>query len=431
MVKRSDKYIWHVGSPPPPIDPHSVVKHQIVREYIARYIRVLMSNVRIEKLTLSIVDGFAGGGEYLADDQLTCVDGSPLIALNTVAEQVVFLNVGRNKLRHVDAKYYFVEKSKANIEYLRQLLSARVAAGRIGKDVVPLHGEFQQHIRPIIEDIGRRAGGERAIFLLDQYSYDQVPAPLLRQIFSQVKGAEVLLTFNVDSLISFLSNTEQSRAKLGGMGLEKYIDWSTIDSLKQLGSGAWRSTIQRSLARGLVEQSGARHHTIFYITPLGNTAWTYWLVHLSNSFKARDVMMELHWELANHFSHHLEPDLFTLGYQAKSDPFATRQDTFDLGQVHNFDAVAAERCRSGLSEKLVPIIYDGGESLQFGQLLERIGSSTPATADMIRSALDPAIRMGDLVARSIAGGARTKGTSLHASDVLTPSNQQRFFFTPR
>ena len=68
MVKRSDKYAWHVGSPPPPIDPHSLVKHQIVKRYLERYIQVLMSNYVIDKLTLSIVDGFACGGEYLAED---------------------------------------------------------------------------------------------------------------------------------------------------------------------------------------------------------------------------------------------------------------------------------------------------------------------------------------------------------------------------
>lgn len=431
MVKRSDKYSWHVGSPPPPIDPHSLIKHQIVREYLGRYIQVLMSNVRIEKLTLSIVDGFAGGGEYLADDGLQCCDGSPLIALNTVLEQQAALNVGRDKRRHVDAKYYFVEKAKSNFDYLSSLLGARLPQRRLDREVVLLHGAFQQHVAGIIQDIRARAGGERAIFLLDQYAYDQVPAPLLRTVFSQVKGAEVLLTFNVDSLISFLSDTCQSRAKLAEMGLDRYIHWSTIDALKLSSPAAWRSTIQRNLARGLVEVSGARHHTIFYITPMGSTAWAYWLVHLSNTFKARDVMMELHWKLANHFSHYLEPDLFTLGYRAKDDAEATGQHAFELGQVHHFDAVASERCHAGLSEKLVPMIYDQRQPLQFGHLLESIGSSTPATAEMIRGALDPAIRQGDLVARSLDGVFRTKGTSLHGTDVLSASRQQRFLFVPR
>ena len=59
MVKRNDKYVWSVGSPPPPLDPHSVVKHEIVRDYLSRYVPVLMSNYLIDKLVLSIVDGFA------------------------------------------------------------------------------------------------------------------------------------------------------------------------------------------------------------------------------------------------------------------------------------------------------------------------------------------------------------------------------------
>lgn len=429
MVKRDDKYLWHVGSRPPPIDPHSLVKHQIVRNYLERYIQVLMSNVLIEKLTLSIVDGFAGGGEYIADNGIDIHQGSPLIAMNTVAEQQVVLNVGRQKPRYVDAKYYFVEKNKGNFAYLQHLLGAHGQASRFGRDIALIPGAFQQRVDQIITDIRSRAGGQRAIFLLDQYAYDQVPAPLLRTIFSQVKGAEVLLTFNVDSLISFLSDTSQSRKKLEDMGLDRYIDWDTIDRLKSAGGNVWRSAIQRNLARGLVEISGAKHYTIFYITPMGSTTWTYWLVHLSNSFKARDVMMELHWQHANHFSHYLEPDLFTLGYSTNSDGAATGQNAFDLGQAHHFDSIASARCLTGLEAKLVPSIFELAEPTRFGDILERIGSSTPATADMIRTSLDSAIRSGDIDAKAIKDGTRrTRGSTLRLDDVLSAGNQLPMIF---
>jgi len=429
MVKRDDKYSWHVGSCPPPIDPHSLVKHQIVRSYLERYIQVLMSNVLIEKLTLSVIDGFAGGGEYVAENGTDFREGSPLIALNTVAEQQIALNVGRQKPRYVDAKYYFVEKDKGNFAYLSHLIGASVEASRIGRDIELLPGSFQQRVGAIINDIRKRAGGERAIFLLDQYAYDQVPAPLLKTIFSNVKGAEVLLTFNVDSLISFLSNTAQSRRKLEEMGLASYIDWESIDRLKSAGGNIWRSAIQRNLAKGLVEVSGAKHYTIFYITPMGSTSWTYWLVHLSNSFKARDVMMELHWQNANHFSHYLEPDLFTLGYRTNADRAATCQDEIDLGEAHHFDAIANQRCLTGLTAKLVPTIYDLAKPTRFGDILEQIGSSTPATADMIRLSLDAAIRNGDIGAVATAGGGRrTRGSTLRLDDVLTAGRQRPIVF---
>lgn len=429
MVKRDDKYSWHIGSRPPPIDPHSRIKHQLVRSYLERYIQVLMSNVLIEKLTLSVVDGFAGGGEYMAENGSDFHDGSPLIALNTVAEQQIALNVGRQKPRRVDAKYYFVEKNRGNFAYLSHLIGARVQAGRIGRDIELLPGSFQERVDSIINDIRRRAGGERAIFLLDQYAYDQVSAPLLKTIFSSVKGAEVLLTFNVDSLISFLSNTAQSRKKLEEMGLARYIDWESIDRLKSAGGNVWRSAIQRNLAKGLVEVSGAKHYTIFYITPLGSTSWTYWLVHLSNSFKARDVMMELHWQNANHFSHYLEPDLFTLGYQTNADRAATGQDEFDLGETYHFDAIANQQCLTGLTAKLVPTIYGLDKPTRFGDILEQIGSLTPATADMIRLSLDAAIRNGDIGAVAPAsGGRRTRGSTLRLDDVLTAGLQRPIVF---
>lgn len=430
MVKRSDKYLWTVGSPPPEIGPHSLVKHQIVRRYLERYIQVLMSNYVIDKLTLSIIDGFAGGGEYLAEDGAQFHDGSPLIALNTVGEQQALLNVGRTKERRVDAKFYFVEKLKSNFEYLERLLSSRLPDGRVGHDVILLRSAFQDVVSSIIADVHKRAGGERAIFLLDQYAYDQVPGPLLKAIFSQVKGAEVILTFNVDSLITFLSDTQPSRQKLAEMGLDRYIDWNGIQALKASSPAQWRSVIQRNLARGLVESSGAKHYTIFYLTPMGSTSWTYWLVHLSNSFKARDVMMELHWKMANHFSHYLEPDLFTLGYRARDDEGATGQGAFELGEAYNFDAMASQRCRSGLAEKLVPTIYNSAEAISFAEWLEKIGSSTPATADMVRQALDTGIQGGDIVAVSKDGTRRTKGTSLHPSDMLTPSSQRPLIFLP-
>lgn len=429
MVKRDDKYSWHVGSRPPPIDPHSLIKHQIVRSYLERYIQVLMSNVLIEKLTLSVVDGFAGGGEYSGENTGDFHDGSPLIAMKTVAEQQVALNIGRQKPRHVDAKFYFVEKKRDNFAYLSKLVGASVASGRVGRDIELLQGSFQERVVPIINDIRKRAGGERAIFLLDQYAYDQVPAQLLKTIFSSVRGAEVLLTFNVDSLVTFLSNTEQSRKKLEEIGLARYIDWESLDQLKAAGGNVWRSAIQRNLAKGLVEISGAKHYTIFYITPMGSTSWTYWLVHLSNSFKARDVMMELHWANANHFSHYLEPDIFTLGYRTNADRAATGQQTIDLGEAHHFDAIANQRCLDGLTAKLVPTIYDLDKPTRFGDVLEQIGSSTPGTADMIRKSLDAAIRNGDIAAEAAAsGGKRTRGSTLRLDDMLTAGKQRPIVF---
>lgn len=429
MTKRGDKYNWQIGAAPPLIDHHSLVKHQIVQEYLGRYIKVLMSNYNIEKLVLSIVDGFAGGGEYIAPDGQNYSPGSPQIVIDTIAEQEALLNIGRDKPRKVDAKYYFVEQHPSTHAYLDALLATKYGQQRLGKDIISVKGAFDAHVHKINQDIIQRQGGGRAIFLLDQYSYDKVPAPLIKKIFNEVDKPEVILTFGVDSLISFLADNSQSRKKMEELGLDTHIDWATLESLRGAPATVWRSAIQRNLAKGLIESSGATHSTIFYITPMGNSSWTYWLVHLSKNYKARDVMMELHWEMANHFSHYLEPDLFTLGYRAGSDKAVTQQNDMELGEAHHFDAIASEKCRKGLSKKLVPLLFQRSDPIEFRQLTESIGSLTPATADMIKASLDEAIRCGELLVMSQDGKTRTKGSSIKPGDQLHVKQQSLITFS--
>jgi three-Cys-motif partner protein len=59
-----DKYTWQLGASPPPLDDHSAAKHAVLRQYAATYVEVLTANPRREVLKLTIVDGFAGGGQY-------------------------------------------------------------------------------------------------------------------------------------------------------------------------------------------------------------------------------------------------------------------------------------------------------------------------------------------------------------------------------
>lgn len=428
MTKTRDKYAWAIGSPPPLIDAHSLVKHELVANYLTSYIRVLLANPRIERLTLSIVDGFAGGGEYRAQNGRDIHDGSPLITLRSVTETEALLNLGRTKPRRVDAEFFLVEKERSNFDYLRACLGAKYSQARLSTDIHMFHGTFAKNAEEIIRRIRARRGGERALFLLDQYAYDQVPLSILRLIFTSLAGAEVLLTFNVDSLITFLSDQEHSQRKLTEIGLARHVDWKVLKDLKAEGP-LWRQQIQRQLARGIIEESGARYSTIFYVTPAGASSWTYWLVHLSKVFKARDVMMELHWSLANHFTHFLEPDIFTLGHTAGGGPKRSTQQDLDFPEEFRFDNLAAGRCEHGLREKLPRIVRANGP-MRFADLLASLGNTTPATARMIRDALNPSVQTGDVEARTDSGTRREKGSTIRSLDVLSPSPQQPLIFVP-
>ncbi|WP_322035546.1 three-Cys-motif partner protein TcmP, partial [Burkholderia cenocepacia] len=117
MAKTEDKYFWQVGHRPPNLDQHSAVKHSIVEQYVQQYIETLMSMPTMPKLTLTLVDGFAGGGEYL-NGKAESVDGTPLLMMRGAHVARANLNVGRRTLREVDAEFFFVEKKLESAEYL-------------------------------------------------------------------------------------------------------------------------------------------------------------------------------------------------------------------------------------------------------------------------------------------------------------------------
>jgi three-Cys-motif partner protein len=73
------EYEWEIGSPPPTIKLHSLVKHEIINAYIAKYVGILAANPAQRQLRLTLIDGFAGGGLYLREDNGREHEGSPLV----------------------------------------------------------------------------------------------------------------------------------------------------------------------------------------------------------------------------------------------------------------------------------------------------------------------------------------------------------------
>lgn len=393
-------------------------------DYARQYIQVLMSNANIPALTLSLVDGFAGGGHYSSPEGIA--SGSPLLLLEAVNEAVSALNVGRQNPRSVNAHHYFVEKKRSNFDYLKSVLRAEGYGDQIGQTIGLYNSKFVHASGDIVSRIKKRKGGERAIFLLDQYAYKDVPLPQVKEIFNQLQGAEVILTFNVDSLITFLGNSAALRTAMRKIGLEEYINWQGYEALKE--QSQWRQIIQEQLSHGIWKASGAKFMTLFFVTPLGDTPWSYWLVHLSNKFRARDVMMTLHWDHGNSFAHSLEPGLFQIGYEANGDEAATGQRGFELGAAHAFDSLLHSRCIATLSEELPKLIYANENGIVFGDLVQHIANRTTATAELAREALDVTVKTGDILVRGKDGSIRVKGASIRSTDIILPSPQRPIFF---
>lgn len=416
-----DKYLWQIGSPPPLLDKHSQTKHNIVEDYVRRYVLKLMAQANIPELRLSLIDGFCGGGSYLTEEG-GIADGSPLLMMRAVREARMFLNQERRIPRNINVDFVFVDILQDTTNHLRHWLAARQQENAI--DLLDYNrarvitNSFFTELPRIIDTIQKRKKGEHAIFVLDQYSYKDIPFPEISGILKTLKGAEVIMTFNVDNLTTYLADRAANRKPLETIGLDKYVPWEQIKTLKATQKREWRRILQRHLAHGIKCESGAEFMTLFFVKPHGTNSWGYWLIHLSNHYRAHEVMKSLHWEHATDFGHELEPGIFEFGYNANKDSEYTGQDTFEFGEPQSKEA-----CIEGVREHFGRQVFALNKPIRVGELFQGcVGQSTAAETHL----MDATRRLHsskNIVVASKDGRVRRPSKTYRADDVIEPSRQ--------
>lgn len=418
-------YDWSDG--PAEIEQHSIAKHTVLRAYLARYFSTLVSSPRQEVLRLTLVDGFAGGGQYIHRDTRELVLGSPFICLDAVAEAEARLNADRRKPVKLDVNYFFVEKDKAACQHLEKVLRERNYAPRLGVDIHVRQARFQDQASSIIAAVQQRSPrAGRSIFVLDQYGYSEVPGQLIRQIFTALPAAEVILTFGVDSLLTYANEQSFTPEALEELGIDDVLRGRSLEAIKR-SERDWRLFIQSGLYRGLVNKCGARHYTPFFIRNSRGHG-DYWLIHLSMHHRARDVMTEVHWNTQNRFIHYggAGLDMFHLvGYDPDHDSAFAGQH----GLGFEFDDVARKSSVGTLMQQIPRLVYASQDGLTFGELFASTCNESPASAAIYREAIEKLIHEKQL---QVVGedGATRRSAQIKATDRLLAPQQGRFIFDP-
>lgn len=416
-----DKYLWQIGRPPPVIDRHSQIKHTIVEEYVRRYVLTLMAPAHIPELRLSIIDGFSGGGCYQTEEG-GLVDGSPLLMMRAVREARMLLNQDRRIPRNINVEYSFVDKLPDTTKYLQHWLDAKYVENSIDlvdyQQTEVITNTFLQSLPSLIQKVQRRKMGERALFLLDQYSYKDIPLPEIATILRTLNGAEVVMTFNVDNLTTYLSDRAANRKPLENIGLDRYIHWPGLKLLKATQKQAWRQTLQRQIAHGIKCETGAKYMTLFFVKPHGLNSWGYWLIHLSNQYRAHAVMKTLHWEHATEFGHELEPGIFVLGYNANKDADYTSQATFEFAGTGAKDA-----CVNGVREHFGKTIFDLDRPTRLADLFQSCVTNSTAAENHLMEATRQLHATKNIVIVSKDGKVRRTNKTYSLSDVVEPTKQ--------
>lgn len=275
-----------------------------------------------------------------------------------------------------------------------------------------------------MEHIERRGRRPRAIFLLDQYGYSKVPFATLRHILTRLPNAEILLTFATDWLVDYMSGKGGvSPVRLQELGLIDMADqFETLVSARKHRDSRWRRLVQSVLHQDLVQQSGARYFTPFFIvSPRAHRE--YWFVHLSRHSRARDEMTRLHWELKNRFAHYGRHGLGMLGYDPREDVLLSGQEVLD------FSDSSSEGLIARLAEEIPPRLFGGPEEgVCFAEFFDLICNETPATSGQIREVLARLSREQEiLVVDAESGHRRAPDVQIKGSDRLKLPPQLNLF----
>ena len=273
-----------------------------------------------------------------------------------------------------------------------------------------LDGEFESNADQVTQFILRRNDrAHRCIFLLDQYGYNQVAIKRLSRIFTELPNSEIILTFAVDYLIDYLSESGISDDAMKGFGL----NLTAAELLQEKNNQKhWRLFIQKRVYARIVEDSGCRYFTNFFIKSREDNK-AYWLLHLSMHMMARDEMLALHWQLKNHFQHEGRAGLFMLGYdpEKEQDPkqlpfaFAPRDQMI----THN-----------SLMNDLPRVIPRGGAAIK--QLYKDHCNLSTATIGMFRQALLHLHQTREIEVLT-AGGRKKRSDTISDSDMIFPKPQ--------
>lgn len=416
-------YDWVRGNPPPLLKRHSEVKHALLRNYLIEYFLTLVSMPQQDKIQLTIVDGFCGGGLYLNEANHE-VPGSPIVILEAIREAEVLVNIRQERRKPIliDVELICIDECPYALDYLHHVLKERGYGDALTKNKVRLvNGKFADHCGAALRrarDRSPKSG--RALFVLDQYGYAAVPMHCLRDIFSGLKHAEVILTFYIDALLTYLNEKNLADFEQA-TGIKTSVSAAEIDEIKQ--SPRWRVHLQSSLYQNVTSQCAARFYTPFFIRPERGHG-DFWLLHLSQHWKARDVMATTHWSHQNHFAHYGRAGfhMFSTGYIGKFD------DEHKLQMGFDFSEVAATVSKETMMEQIPRMLFDGGEGMTFEQFFLKLINTTPATRSMVKDALLQLHHGHEICVLDERGDASKTRVNLKAGHILRLPSQRSFSF---
>ncbi|WP_121341357.1 three-Cys-motif partner protein TcmP, partial [Pseudomonas aeruginosa] len=249
------------------------------------------------------------------------------------------------------------------------------------------------------------------VFNLDQCGHSHVAKETLVDITNSYTSAEVFYTFMIDSLLAFLQrdNPKALESTLAYLSLSRY----DLDALSELmHKKRWLGAAEKIVYTNF--QRCAQYVSPFSINNPGG--WRYWLIHLANSYRARQVYNNVLHDNSKSQAHCGRSGLNMLAHDPEEEEKLT---------LYLFDSSAREEAKVQLLEDIPRVISEFGDALNVGDFYSRIYNHTPAHSDDIHIAM---LENPDIEVVTKAGGVRRKPGQINIFDTIKLKSQKSFFF---
>ncbi|ACK70616.1 conserved hypothetical protein [Gloeothece citriformis PCC 7424] len=406
----NNKTSWNSnGNNLPEIPPHTKAKHQILKEYLKRYIITLCGNNRGKRKTLTFIDGFCGGGAYRdPDTNFQLWEGSPLIMIKSVYEALEIIKTEKSKPDYeINAQFIFIDSNPDHINCLKQQLENFGFSSYVNnpeKCILEV-GEFETCIHKHIERLKKRKGS--SFFFLDPFGFSDVSMHTIREIIGLGKS-EILYTYMIEDVIRHLKTrkTTSKNAYYTILESDNYYDEKSLNFLRKRDKQKY---IKDETYRLFRERGQVPCVYSFALLP-NKTQPKYYLMHLASRPPAQREIKYTLWDHNTlNLVYQFDYGIYGLGFRTP-DYYEKNLSVIDIEKENK------SQCIKNLHEELMPIIYNNPEGIILKDLHNSTMQKNPATFDDYIQVINEQVSEGDL--QVLRKGKLTKAKKLEPGDII-------------
>jgi len=401
----------------PPIDPHTKAKHLIIEKYVEDLIVTLYGKGRHGVDTFTFIDGFCGGGIY-KDSESKDKEwfGSPVRLIRAVQEG----HRKANRKYPIHVKFIFIDDKQKHIDCLKEYVMPKAGLEEFSQSDACefICGEFENFVKYCVFTADQRKG--HSFFLLDPQGWTDVSMSSIRMITS-MKKSEILYTFMIDPIIRFIAQRDKSLKQGFEEILEAdgYYQQADPSQIKTVGMQCY---IREESMRLFREKGKAQQVFSFAAVPKGDTRVLYYLLHISKSTTALEVMKDSFWE-ENTLEYEYYFDVYGFGFRTV--------DYYEREQIRlRFEVEKSkdQECIDLLDRDLKKILEKNPDGITFLDASTRTMELNPARRSHYEQYIK---RLRDEQLFEIVRNGKVYGgssTKLERSDVIRRRRTTQLFF---